>query len=90
MAIKQTAADEKSTVSTVQLAVGAASLFLFIVGLKRTFRVEEARETPPAEDGAAGRRRICGNLTIGKSGRTRREEPSGTAKKDTAAIVRPE
>ena len=45
MATKQTQADEKSNVSTVQLAVGAASLFLFIVGLKRTFRVEDARGT---------------------------------------------
>jgi hypothetical protein len=53
MATKQTQADEKSKVSTVQLAVGAASLFLFIVGLKRTFRVEDARGTHPAEDGEA-------------------------------------
>jgi hypothetical protein len=53
MATKQTQADEKSTVSTVQLAVGAASLFLFIVGLKRTFRVEEARGTRTKEDGEA-------------------------------------
>ena len=36
--------------STVQLAVGAASLFLFIVGLKRTFRVEEARGTGAASE----------------------------------------
>jgi hypothetical protein len=27
----------------IQLAIGAASLFLFIVGLKRTFRVEDAQ-----------------------------------------------
>ena len=53
MGTKQTVADEKSKVSTVQLAVGAASLFLFIVGLKRTFRVDEARgtATPEADDG---------------------------------------
>ena len=65
MATKQTAGDEKSKVSTVQLAVGAASLFLFIVGLKRTFRVDEAREagTSDTADGkgadgrAAGRKR---------------------------------
>ena len=53
MGTKQTQADEKSKVSTVQLAVGAASLFLFIVGLKRTFRVEDARETSPPQDGDA-------------------------------------
>ena len=51
MATKQTAGDEKSKVSTVQLAVGAASLFLFIVGLKRTFRVDEARETGSSDGG---------------------------------------
>jgi hypothetical protein len=59
MATKQTVVDEKSKVSTVQLAVGAASLFLFIVGLKRTFRVDEARGTGTADtgDGKSGRKR---------------------------------
>ena len=51
MATKQTQANEKSNVSTMQLAVGAASLFLFIVGLKRTFRVEEAGGNRAAEEG---------------------------------------
>jgi hypothetical protein len=51
MATKQSQVDEKSKVSTVQLAVGAASLFLFIVGLKRTFSVQEARGTRGTEDG---------------------------------------
>ena len=51
MATKQKVEDEKSKVSTVQLAVGAASLFLFIVGLKRTFRVDEARDTAAKEAG---------------------------------------
>lgn len=50
MATKQTQANDKSNVSTVQLAVGAASLFLFIVGLKRTFRVEEAAGTGAADE----------------------------------------
>jgi hypothetical protein len=50
MATKQTQAEDKSKVSTVKLAVGAASLFLFIVGLKRTFRVDEARGTRTTED----------------------------------------
>lgn len=31
-------------ISKVKLAVGAASLFLFIVGVKRSFRTEEGRE----------------------------------------------
>lgn len=31
-------------VSKVKLALGAASLFFFIVGVKRTFRTEEGRE----------------------------------------------
>jgi hypothetical protein len=35
----------------MQLAVGAASLFLFIVGLKRTFRVEDARGKSGADEG---------------------------------------
>ena len=50
MATKQTQANDKSNVSKVQLAVGAASLFLFIVGLKRTFRVEEANEAGAADE----------------------------------------
>ena len=66
MATKQTQADEKSNVSTMQLAVGAASLFLFIVGLKRTFRVEEARGTRAAEESDS----LNGD-SRGTSGRTR-------------------
>ena len=50
MATEQKQAEDKSKVSTVKLAVGAASLFLFIVGLKRTFRVDEARGTRGSED----------------------------------------
>ena len=42
---------EKPVVSKMQLAIGAASLFLFIVGLKRTFRVEDHGETAAGEDG---------------------------------------
>lgn len=34
--------DSKPGVSKVKLAVGAASLFLFIVGLKRSFRMDDA------------------------------------------------
>ena len=33
-------------ISKVKLALGAASLFLFIIGVKRTFRMEPG-ETPP-------------------------------------------
>ena len=49
MATKQMQAEEKSNVSTVQLAVGAASLFLFIVGLKRTFHVDPAKAAQNAD-----------------------------------------
>lgn len=39
--------------SKVKLAVGAASLFLFIIGVKRTFQMEGAGEPPnQAEPGA--------------------------------------
>lgn len=31
-------------ISKVALALGAASLFLFVIGLKRTFRTDEGRE----------------------------------------------
>jgi hypothetical protein len=41
--------DGKQGVSKVKLALGAASLFLFIVGLKRTFQMEEPESAPPAE-----------------------------------------
>ena len=42
---------EKQGVSKVKLAIGAASLFLFIVGVKRTFRMEEVQggNTPTKE-----------------------------------------
>ncbi|MEX2582095.1 MAG: hypothetical protein WD766_02405 [Gemmatimonadota bacterium] len=32
---------EEPGISKVKLAIGAASLFLFVVGVKRTFRTEE-------------------------------------------------
>ncbi len=41
------------TVSKVKLALGAASLFLFIVGVKRSFRIEEGG-VEPASEAAAG------------------------------------
>ena len=36
--------ETKPGVSKLKLAVGAASLFLFIVGLKRTFSIDEGRD----------------------------------------------
>lgn len=42
--------EAKPGVSKVKLAVGAASLFLFIVGLKRTFSMDDSRGGPPLED----------------------------------------
>ena len=50
MATKQKQSEEKGGISKVQLAIGAASLFLFIVGLKRTFRVEDHREPSAAPE----------------------------------------
>ena len=41
-------------VSKVKLAVGAASLFLFIIGVKRTFQMDEVEEPSKAGDGASG------------------------------------
>lgn len=44
--------DPKPGVSKVKLAIGAASLFLFIVGLKRTFRMDDsANGARIADDG---------------------------------------
>lgn len=53
MAAEQASADAKKRhVSKVKLALGAAGLFLFIVGVKRSFRLDEQREvsdaTPPS------------------------------------------
>jgi hypothetical protein len=49
MSAKETDRDDKQGVSKVKLALGAASLFLFIVGLKRTFQMEEPEASRPAE-----------------------------------------
>lgn len=54
MSTKQMQAEEKSNVSTVQLAVGAASLFLFIVGLKRTFQVDPGKASGDESTGVDG------------------------------------
>lgn len=48
-------------ISKVKLALGAASLFLFIIGVKRTFQMDQNQETapepPPAKKGDPGERR---------------------------------
>ena len=66
MATRKAESEEKTGVSKVQLALGAASLFLFIVGLKRTFQVEEHR----AGRAASGEKRESSEAR-GKSRRTR-------------------
>ena len=33
-------------ISKVKLAIGAASLFLFIIGVKRTFQMDQAEKAP--------------------------------------------
>lgn len=53
--------DPDPGVSKLKLAVGAASLFLFIVGLKRTFHMDDARggievSDDPADEPAAPER----------------------------------
>ena len=53
MATPEKRSEEKPGVSKLQLAIGAASLFLFIVGLKRTFRVEDHRGSPATDDGGS-------------------------------------
>jgi hypothetical protein len=58
--------EDRGGVSKVKLALGAASLFLFIVGLKRTFTPDtapggaEVRDEPPLRDGtgAGGGERV--------------------------------
>lgn len=40
---------EKGGISKVKLAIGAASLFLFIVGVKRTYRTGESGSAPIAD-----------------------------------------
>lgn len=46
----------KPRYSKLKLAVGAASLFLFIVGVKRSFRPEEPEVTPgePSDTASGG------------------------------------
>jgi hypothetical protein len=36
--------DSGGGISTLKLAIGAASLFLFVVGIKRSFRTDEGKE----------------------------------------------
>lgn len=52
---KKTDGEEKPGMSRVRLAIGAASLFLFIVGLKRSYRVD-------AQSGAGEERRPRGEI----------------------------
>jgi hypothetical protein len=40
--------EEKPGISKLKLAIGAASLFLFLVGLKRTFRADDGSELGPS------------------------------------------
>ncbi|HEX6071160.1 MAG TPA: hypothetical protein VFZ18_15090 [Longimicrobiaceae bacterium] len=43
-------------ISKVKLAIGAASLFLFIIGVKRTFRMEQEEPGQPPQPPATPRR----------------------------------
>ena len=47
---KKSKAGKQEGVSKVKIAIGAASLFLFIVGIKRTFRHVGLEERPAAPE----------------------------------------
>jgi hypothetical protein len=53
MSEKKKEAGSGQTISTLKLAIGAASLFLFIVGVKRSFKLDDAQ----ADSAAADRRK---------------------------------
>ena len=64
MATKQNEPAENHGVSKLQIAVGAASLFLFIVGLKRSFQVDDAKSNgiaAPPRPAQSGARRAAQN-----------------------------
>lgn len=49
---------ENQPVSKVKLAIGAASLFLFIIGVKRSYKMEHAAEIaepPRSRSGRSGK-----------------------------------
>jgi hypothetical protein len=50
MSEKKKEAGSGQTISTLKLAIGAASLFLFIVGVKRSFKLDEAQAESAAKD----------------------------------------
>lgn len=52
MSAKQGSDGAKPRISNLKLAIGAASLFLFIVGVKRTFRTDEGKEIRSTRRGA--------------------------------------
>jgi hypothetical protein len=43
-------------ISKLKLAIGAASLFLFIIGVKRTFQMEQEEPRPPLQPPPTPRR----------------------------------
>jgi hypothetical protein len=54
MSKKKSGRPEDQGISKVKLALGAASLFLFIIGVKRTFRIDPG-EVPPETPARAKR-----------------------------------
>lgn len=59
MSVASQAIEEVEGMSKLKLAAGAVGLFLFIVGVKRTFEVEEHGHAPkpqdtPAPEGSTG------------------------------------
>jgi hypothetical protein len=51
---KETGSGQK--ISTLKLAIGAASLFLFIVGVKRSFKLEDAQAESAKSDRSKARK----------------------------------
>ncbi len=54
---KDPATETRTGVSKVKLAIGAASLFLFIVGVKRSFRMDDSPQEERLSDGGEERRK---------------------------------
>jgi hypothetical protein len=50
MSEKQKESAKKPGISNLKLAIGAASLFLFIVGVKRSFKLDDGAAEKPEPD----------------------------------------
>lgn len=69
---------EDQGVSKVKLAIGAASLFLFIIGVKRTFRMDQHQGPAPEPPRGRKEERAERPERRGKAGRGGRGERRGS------------